>query len=181
MRLSLQRHPDTPCAAVDRIDAEASRLEAGGLALRFTVTGRIGALRVPPSAISSRADELWRHTCFEAFVRPPTGEAYLELNLAPSTAWAAYRLAGYRAPLAPATDVAPPSLEVGLDKGQLMVAAAVTLASLPAHEPWRVGLSAVIEESDGRLSYWALAHPAGRPDFHHPDCFALELPAPERS
>jgi hypothetical protein len=35
----------------------------------------------------------------------------------------------------------------------------------------------VIEETNGRLSYWALAHPPGKPDFHHSDCFALELPA----
>jgi hypothetical protein len=181
MRLILQRHPDTPCAAVEGIDAEASRLEAGALALRFTVMGRIDAVRVPPSAPSARTDELWRHTCFEAFVRPLTGEAYHELNFAPSTAWAAYRLAEYRAPLAPALDVGPPSLEIGLDRGQLVVAAAVTLPSLPAREPWRIGLSAVIEEADGRMSYWALAHPAGKPDFHHLDCFALELPAPERS
>ena len=30
------------------------------------------------------------------------------------------------------------------------------------------------------MSYWALAHPPGKPDFHHPDCFALELPAARR-
>ena len=44
---------------------------------------------------------------------------------------------------------------------------------------WAVALSAVIEETDGAKSYWALAHPPGPPDFHHPDCFALTLPAPD--
>jgi hypothetical protein len=39
----------------------------------------------------------------------------------------------------------------------------------------RVGLSAVIEANDGTLSYWALKHPAAKPDFHHPDSFVLEL------
>jgi hypothetical protein len=43
--------------------------------------------------------------------------------------------------------------------------------------PLLAGLSAIIEEADGTRSYWALAHPPGEPDFHHPDCFALELPA----
>ena len=51
------------------------------------------------------------------------------------------------------------------------------LPDLPRDAPWQLGLSAVIEEADGRLSYWALAHPPGKPDFHHSDCFALELPA----
>ena len=45
---------------------------------------------------------------------------------------------------------------------------------------WQIGVSAVIEETDGPKSYWALAHPPGDPDFHHPDCFALEFPAAER-
>jgi hypothetical protein len=43
----------------------------------------------------------------------------------------------------------------------------------------RIGLSAVIEDVDGGLSYWALAHPSDKPDFHHPDSFALTLPPPE--
>ena len=41
----------------------------------------------------------------------------------------------------------------------------------------RIGLSAVIETTDGALSYWALAHPAEKPDFHHPD---LLRPDPAR-
>jgi hypothetical protein len=40
----------------------------------------------------------------------------------------------------------------------------------------RVGLAAVVEETSGHRSYWALAHPPGKPDFHHADCFTLEVP-----
>ena len=42
----------------------------------------------------------------------------------------------------------------------------------------RIGLSAIIEETDGAKSYWALAHPPGKPDFHHPTCFAATLAPP---
>ena len=45
-------------------------------------------------------------------------------------------------------------------------------AALPP-KPWSLGLSAILEEADGTISYWALAHPPGRPDFHHPDCLAM--------
>jgi tRNA modification GTPase len=38
-----------------------------------------------------------------------------------------------------------------------------------------LALSSVVESAQGELSYWALRHPAGKPDFHHPDSFALEL------
>ena len=35
----------------------------------------------------------------------------------------------------------------------------------------------VIEEQGGIISYWALALPEGKPDFHAPACFIAELPA----
>ena len=53
--------------------------------------------------------------------------------------------------------------------------------ALPWDRTGELGISAVIEEQDGRLSYWALAHPPGKPDFHHRDCFALRLPPVERA
>ena len=40
---------------------------------------------------------------------------------------------------------------------------------------WLGAVSAVIEETDGTRSFWSLAHPPGKPDFHHRDSFALEL------
>ena len=51
---------------------------------------------------------------------------------------------------------------------------ASALLSLPPG-PARLGLTAVIEEAGGRLSYWALRHPAERPDFHDAGGFALEV------
>ena len=44
--------------------------------------------------------------------------------------------------------------------------------------PLRLALSAVVEADDGTLSYWALRHPPGRPDFHHADGFVLRLEGP---
>ena len=42
-----------------------------------------------------------------------------------------------------------------------------------------VGLAAVLEASDGALGYFALSHPAERPDFHDRRAFALTLAAEE--
>jgi hypothetical protein len=63
--------------------------------------------------------------------------------------------------------------ELGVDYA---LEADVDLTALPAGS-LLIGLAAVIEEESGTKSYWALAHPAGAPDFHHEDCFAAELPA----
>ena len=40
---------------------------------------------------------------------------------------------------------------------------------------WEVVMSTVMETHQGGLSYWALNHPPGQPDFHHDDSFALRL------
>jgi hypothetical protein len=55
------------------------------------------------------------------------------------------------------------------------------LSALPRNVSWRLGLSALLEHTDGRTSYWALAHPPGEPDFHHADCFAHEFSPVELS
>ena len=161
-RFPLVRHLATPCEAVSAIEVEATRPAPGRLALTYRVTGDAARLVVPPPTAPARTDELWRTTCFEAFVRPDGGEAYCEFNLAPSGAWAAYRFGGYRAGMAPLETVAPAVAFVVTDTGCELAAA----LELPAAGPVRLGLSAVIEERGGRKSYWALAHAGERPDFH---------------
>ncbi len=174
MRQVLKLHPDCRCDAVSRIEVEIARPSAAALLLDYIVTGNLDDLSLPPAATSVRADELWRHTCFEAFVRPAGDAAYCEFNFAPSTQWAVYRFERYREGMTQDPEIAAPRLEAERTLHAYVLRAALTL---PGQGALRLGLSAVIEEASGRRSYWALAHPRGKPDFHHSDCFALELPA----
>jgi hypothetical protein len=179
MRRTLALHPDSRCPAVTRIDVKVVRPRAGHLVLCYAVSGNIKDLRLSAVTAPTRADELWRHTCFEAFIRLATGVHYYELNFSPSTQWAAYGFSGYRNGMRALTEIEAPRIDVntGDDRYILQASADLSrLAELPGDAAWRLGLSAVIEEKDGSLSYWALAHPKGRADFHHSDCFALELP-----
>ena len=173
----LSRRPEGPSEAVTAIAAEAVRRGAGALSLSYRVTAAPGGLVVPPPAAPVRTDELWRHTCFEAFVRPGGGEAYVEINLAPSGQWAAYRFDGYRAGMAPLEGIAAPTIAWAATADGFELTATIDL-SPAADAPWTVGLTAVIEEAGGGTAYWALAHPPGKADFHHSDGFALDLPHP---
>jgi hypothetical protein len=173
MRQALRLHPDSRSAAVMRIEAEVARPRAGTVLLSYIVTGKIGDLRLPPAGAAARADELWRHTCFEAFLRPLPGAGYYEFNFAPSTQWAAYRFDGYRAGMRLAAEIAAPRIEVQAEAERYTLRASVELAA--AGGAGRLGLAAVIEDVSGDKSYWALAHPLGKPDFHHADCFVLEF------
>ena len=64
-----------------------------------------------------------------------------------------------------------------IDGAQLV--AQLTLPDPPDddHPGWRIGLTAVVETAGGPLCWWALHHPAPRPDFHHPGGHVLRLPA----
>jgi hypothetical protein len=175
MRQSLRLHPDSLCLAAARIEVDVARPRVGSLVLSYVVTGKISDLRLPPATAAARADELWRHTCFEAFVRPSPGEVYHEFNFAPSTQWAAYRFDSYRSGMRVVAEIGAPRIDVQLSPERYTLRAALDLSRLPRAAPWRLGLAAVTEETTGRKSYWALAHPPGQPDFHHSDCFALEV------
>jgi hypothetical protein len=173
MRQALKLHPDSRCDAATHIDVDVARPRPGNLVLHYFVTGKIGDLVLPPVTTPTRTDELWRRTCFEAFVRA-SGEAYYEFNFAPSTQWAAYRFSGTRSGMRVASEIGAPRVDVRSNGASFELQVSL---ELPSDAAWRLGLSAVIEETSGRLSYWALAHPPGKADFHHSDCFALELPA----
>jgi len=95
MRQLLILHPDSRCYAVAQIEVRVARPRADSLVLSFIVTGKMSDVRMPPAMAAARSDELWRHTCFEAFVRASSSAEYYEFNFAPSTQWAAYRFSGY--------------------------------------------------------------------------------------
>jgi hypothetical protein len=171
VRRLLTAHPEFPSQAVCGIEIEISRPSPGVLSLTYILTGDMDAVVLPPPAPPARTDELWRTTCLEAFVRPEPGEAYCEFNFAPSTEWAAYRFTGYRQGMAP-LEIPAPVIDVGATAKSLELRVSIAAAT-----PARLAISAVIEETGGRKSYWALAHPPGRPDFHHGAGFAYELPA----
>ncbi len=146
---------------------------SGTLSLRYGLDADMARIRVPSQRPTSPADELWKHTCFEAFIRSAGTPAYHELNFSPSTEWAAYAFEDYRKGMTPVRVPRSPAIRVGRSVQHLQLDVRFDLRTLS--RPAALALAAVIEDQGGRLSYWALKHPAGKPDFHHPDSFALEL------
>ena len=179
---ALTCHPATGTAAVERIVVDVARTADGVLDLTFALDGDLSRLRIPSPAPPRVAHDLWRHTCFEAFVAPADGTAYHEINLAPSGAWGAFAFRAYRDG-GPLSDAAlAPGIVAHAAPRRLALTAHVPLARFSAayaKGPLRLGLAAVVEETSGACSYWALHHPAAAPDFHHADGFRVRLPPPE--
>jgi hypothetical protein len=175
VRYILKRHPDSPCVAATHVDVDVVRAHAGILGLSYIVAGNIGDLQLPTVTAPARTDELWRHTCFEAFIRAVPDGGYYEFNFAPSTQWVAYRFEDYRSGMRAAAEIGAPAIEVESVRERYTLRTSLELPGPLSSAGWRLALSAVVEETNGRRSYWALEHPPGKPDFHHPDCFAAEL------
>jgi len=163
---------------VRRIDVEIASHPEGGLRLRYFLDGDVSRILVPAAASSERTDGLWEHTCFEAFIGGKGSNAYCEFNFSPSTQWAAYGFLSYRGGMVPLEYSTAPTVAASVTDDRIALEALIpleALLALPGEDTLLLSLAAVIEESDGRLSYWALAHRAEIPDFHSPAGFVLEI------
>jgi hypothetical protein len=171
-------HPSTPSDAVRSLGAQLRAEEPGVLVFQYSLDADMSRVRVPLSGAGERADALWKHTCFEAFVAPADAPGYHEFNFSPSLDWASYRFSAYREGMSPAEIGRAPEISLRRSDDGLELRSAVRLGHLaPLRDArhLRIALAAVIEDENGRLSYWGLRHPPGKPDFHHPNAFALEV------
>lgn len=168
-------HPDCAPLAVQAIKARITP-DGDWVRLRWRIEGA-QKLVAPPFAGKGRADGLWRTTCFELFLQVPGEAGYVELNLSPSERWNAYDFTAYREGMAERPFPREPACTFRKGEALAIFDAAVPASALPP-APWRAGLTAVIEEQGGVKSYWAIAHPAGPPDFHDAACFVAKVVAP---
>ncbi len=176
--LTLLCHPATPAPVVRTLEARVAFRPDGGITFAYRLRGDMVRLLVPPEQSPQRTDLLWEHTCFEAFIAVPGDTGYREFNFSPSGQWAAYAFSNYRQRDESFELIDAPRITARLFAGRLELDAHISPADLPpGASRFLIGLSAVIEAADtvdGSHSYWALRHPAARPDFHHRDAFALE-------
>ncbi len=174
----LVAHPETRRDAVSGIAVEARLETAATLVCSYSLHGDLARVRLTDEGAGRSAEGLWEHTCFEAFIGVQGARGYYEFNFSPTLDWAAYRFTDYRVGMAPATLSQPPGLHVHRSSDRLQLTATLHLrglAPLCTAPALRLAMAAVIEDQLGALSYWALEHPPGRPDFHHPENFTIEL------
>lgn len=182
--LALVCHPTSPAPPSCQVRVRWAWTQTGDLALDYRLAAPRRALVIPPRQTPSRQDGLWRHSCCEAFIGVRGESGYREFNFSPSGEWACYAFADYRVPLAPPEVTRPDNAPHGRcqrHRHLWRLRARVPARLLPQEEGGHtlvLGLTAVVEALGGGLSYWALAHPAPVPDFHHPEGRLLVLASP---
>ncbi len=180
MHATLAGHPDNPPGFMQRIGATLLRKSDGSLAIAYAIHGPTDDLRIPAPEAPAPADALWRTTCCELFVGAADGTGYREFNFSPSGQWAAYDFSDYRERTHAQPSVAAPSIRAGQREDRLQLDALLPpdffLPKISNEgDTLRFALAVVLESSGGDFGYWALAHPAGKPDFHHRTGFALQF------
>jgi hypothetical protein len=171
-------HPSTPNDAVRSLEVRVRAAKSDILVFHYSLAADMSRVRVPAVDVGRPTDGLWKHTCFEAFVATPDAPGYHEFNFSPSRDWAIYRFSSYRQGMSHTETGEAPEISIRPCDDGLELEAAVRLGhlyDLREARRLRIAMTAVIEDDAGSLAYWGLRHAPGKPDFHSPDGFALEI------
>jgi hypothetical protein len=175
VHVRLAAHGDNPPGFHHHIEATLTVGTDGALDVVFAIHGMNLDLRVPTPHAPAPADALWKTTCCELFLGAVGRNDYREFNFSPSGQWAAYDFADTRRRVPGPVDCPAPTSRFERDTDHMKLAVALPRAAQPGAETLRIAVSTILEAEGGRHGYWALVHPPGRPDFHHPSAFALHL------
>lgn len=144
------------------------------LFLQFKFSGNWTKLHLGKSILqnTSRKDELWQHTCFEAFIG--NEKRYIEVNLSPQGSWNVYEFSGYREGMKPSQAEILYS-QFKDTNNQLSFFYILRIPLLNQLKNRQASLTTVAEHVRGFKSYWATKHTRGKPDFHAPESFILPV------
>jgi hypothetical protein len=166
---------DMPLPAV----AVTGQIERHGtdFSISYHLSGRLAELVIPaPAKEPARQWVLWESTCFEFFLAPQPSCHYWEFNLSPAGHWNVFRLEDYRQGLREETAFTTLPCLIQQHSDSVRLTLRLDLGPIiPADQSLEVGITAVLQHLDGRLSYWALSHPGPQPDFHRREGFVIKV------
>lgn len=151
------------------------------LTLEFHLTGELDTLLIPPlNQDTQRLDQLWEHTCFEAFLTWNENSSYWEFNFSPEGHWNVYRFEDYRQGQIQEEGIKKIEYEVTQSthhsyKNRITIDLSDFIPPLALQAKLSLSLTAVIEEKDHSKTYWATQHAGSKPDFHLRNSFFIRI------
>ena len=145
------------------------------LNLDYLLQGDLSTVIIPsPAKIPTRKHELWQTTCFEFFIGIEHSPKYWEFNLSPTGDWNIYRFSNYRQEMEEETAFTSLPFKVIQQLNSLNINLEINLdLIIEQNTALEIGISTVIESSEGTISYWALTHPEKIADFHNRNSFII--------
>ncbi|MEL6827429.1 MAG: DOMON-like domain-containing protein [Pseudomonadota bacterium] len=170
----LYHHPNTPCPWADALTVAWDR-NPQGFTITYHLSGDLSNLVWPMHDGGQRRDNLWKTTCFEAFFRSQDSDQYIEFNFAPNGDWAAYQFTGYRSDPTRLACAAPVIISTRDQTAAMVRVTLIEDLPLQGDTATLFGPTAVLDDTEGAHSFWALHHALIKPDFHHIETFGITL------
>ncbi|MBK9295045.1 MAG: hypothetical protein IPM57_11515 [Oligoflexia bacterium] len=120
--------------------------------------------------LNGRQNNLWEHTCFEAFVGEKNSKEYFEFNFSTNSAWNIFEFKNYRLPQPPKQCERFEFLKIEFENNIFKAQVKPKNFKKSFYE---ISLATVIESKKNEIFYWALKHNKSRPDFHLRENFIL--------
>ncbi len=163
----------TPLTEALKLSAKSLRSSPQVIELEFIVEGPLHSISWADlnSEPVQRRDELWKSTCFEAFLSlsAEPSQPYLEINCSPRGDWNIYSFDSYRQGMTPSPDLVAQLIKRDVQPEYAVFTVQIR-GPLPS-EPLLTSLTAVVQFVDGTISYWALQHSQEKPNFHDKSTF----------
>jgi hypothetical protein len=89
------------------------------------------------------------------------------LNFSPSGDWDAYSFEDYRKDMKVEENISVSPIRISREAGGFVLDVAVDISKVVREsETLEISVAAVVENTKGALSYWAIRHAGIQPDFH---------------
>lgn len=154
---------------IESVEADIILLPNQIVELKFNFPA--GTTQAQPSSQPQRRNELWKSTCFEAFIQPKGAKTYWEINLSPEGHWNVYSFDDYRTPSPPKEASKWKLVEFQLKNSSLL---GRFRADFGTAKKFQAGLCCIIDMPKGEKTYWAIQHSKDKPDYHNNKNFILE-------
>lgn len=116
----------------------------------------------------ARVMKLWEKSCFELFIKTQE-DSYIEFNFSPEFEWNCFYFAKKGETLAEYARVDSVKMDILLSLDVFHLIVELDKKKFPDgffQGPLKAGITSVIKEKNGKVSYWALSHHDIRPNFH---------------
>lgn len=145
------------------------------LILQYDLFDSQSQILMPAKKLPDRQHNLWETTCFEFFIGAQNDRAYWEFNLSPSGDWNVYRFDDYRSGMQEESAFSSLPFEVETRSHHTTLTIELDLTLIQLSSPLEISVTAVIEQLNHNITYWAIEHCGSEADFHIRDSFALKL------
>jgi hypothetical protein len=181
---NFQLHPFIAGPMTENLSISGSLARRSGVVqIEYKVEGALDLVNWPTtSQVKGRCHELWRQSCFELFFAIKGDSSYWEVNLSPNDCWNVYYFTDYRAGMREEKFVGQPVCRVAADGDLLSLTCTLEIKGfIDDCSDLEVGVSSVLQTTDGSASYWAIDHCGKEPDFHNRSSFSVALPGADES